>query len=330
MKAAKAAGARFAVAPGLNPAVVQHAAQAGLPFCAGRLHAQRDRAGPGARLPDSSSSFRPSPAAAWKWSRPWRRPTAHTGIRFMPTGGVNAGNLGKYLAVKAVAAVGGTWIAKPEDLAGGRWQTIRDRCREAVEIVRNSVRGSRIHEHRFQSASRRPVGPAAALLATIGREDPGDRGRLRSGRRLAGFHGGREIYGPRLDGMDAGFPVRFGRVAVRRHGPGRVPGNRPPQHGREDGPAREPRGRPRSRLQQRQHLRQPAAADGRRPDRGRPLGAPLLRVGAEAQRRGPGPAVDRDPGRRLHLFLQRAALAVRRHDPFAAGAGDRAQAGPRA
>ena len=62
-------------------------------------------------------------------------PYSHMGVRFMPTGGVNPGNLETYLAVKAVAAVGGTWIAKPEDLAAGRWQTIRDRCREAVAIV---------------------------------------------------------------------------------------------------------------------------------------------------------------------------------------------------
>src|SRR5208282_2385626 len=35
VQATKAAGARFGVAPGLNPAVVQHAAKAGLPFAPG-------------------------------------------------------------------------------------------------------------------------------------------------------------------------------------------------------------------------------------------------------------------------------------------------------
>ena len=56
----------------------------------------------------------------------------------------------------------------------------------------------------------------------------------------------------------------------------------------------------------------------------------LLRAGPEAQRRGPGAALDEHPRRRLHLLVQRPALAVRRYDPLAAVAGRRAQAGPRA
>ena len=63
----------------------------------------------------------------------------------------------------------------------------------------------------------------------------------------------------------------------------------------------------------------------------RPVGAALLRTGPEAQRRGAGPALDEHRRRRrLHLFLQRAALAVRRHDPLAARAGRRPSARPRA
>jgi 2-dehydro-3-deoxyphosphogluconate aldolase/(4S)-4-hydroxy-2-oxoglutarate aldolase len=65
-------------------------------------------------------------------------PYAHTGVRFIPTGGASTANLESYLAVKSVAAVGGTWIARPDDLAAGRWDAIRDRCREAVGIVRRA------------------------------------------------------------------------------------------------------------------------------------------------------------------------------------------------
>ena len=46
----------------------------------GRLHAQRDRAGPVRSAADSSSSSRPNPAAAWKWSRRWQRPTPIRGF----------------------------------------------------------------------------------------------------------------------------------------------------------------------------------------------------------------------------------------------------------
>ena len=58
------------------------------------------------------------------------------------------------------------------------------------------------------------------------------------------------------------------------------------------------------------------------------LGAALLRAGAEGQRRGPGAALDAAARRRLHLLVQRRALAVRRHDPLAARAGARAPARP--
>ncbi len=67
-------------------------------------------------------------------------PYGHLGVRFVPTGGVNATNLEAYLAVATVAAVGGTWIAKKEDIAEGRWAEIRDRCKKAADIVAK-VRG---------------------------------------------------------------------------------------------------------------------------------------------------------------------------------------------
>ena len=140
MNAAKAAGARFAVAPGLNPAVVQHAAKAELPFAPGVCTPSEIEQALilGCRI---VKFFPAEPCGGVDMVKALAAPYSHTGVHFIPTGGVNTGNLGSYLSVKAVAAVGGTWIARPEDLAGGCWQTIRDRCREVVEIVRR-VRGA--------------------------------------------------------------------------------------------------------------------------------------------------------------------------------------------
>jgi len=140
LKAAKAAGARFGVAPGLNPAVVQYAAEAGLPFIPGICTPSEieQALGLGCRF---VKFFPAETSGGAEMVKALAAPYSHVGIRFMPTGGVNTGNLEAYLAIKSVAAVGGTWIAKPEDLAGGRWQAIRDRAREAVEIVRR-VRGT--------------------------------------------------------------------------------------------------------------------------------------------------------------------------------------------
>jgi len=35
-----------------------------------------------------------------------------------------------------VIAAGGTWIATRDDVAEGRWELIRERCRAACSIVR--------------------------------------------------------------------------------------------------------------------------------------------------------------------------------------------------
>jgi 2-dehydro-3-deoxyphosphogluconate aldolase/(4S)-4-hydroxy-2-oxoglutarate aldolase len=67
-------------------------------------------------------------------------PYSHLGVKFVPTGGVSMANLEAYLSIKTVAAVGGTWIAKKEDLAEGKWTEIRDRCQKAVDLVAR-VRG---------------------------------------------------------------------------------------------------------------------------------------------------------------------------------------------
>ena len=66
----------------------------------------------------------------------------------------------------------------------------------------------------------------------------------------------------------------------------------------------------------------------RGPLRRQRVGDPLLRAGAAGERRRPGPALDADSARRLHLLVQRRAFAVRRHDPIAARARAGAPARP--
>ena len=60
-------------------------------------------------------------------------PFAHLGMRFVPTGGVNLENMAEWLKLKSVAAVGGTWIARSEDIAEGRFADIAKKARAAVD-----------------------------------------------------------------------------------------------------------------------------------------------------------------------------------------------------
>ncbi len=132
--AAQACGAQFAVAPGLNPAIVSCAQEVGLPFA------------PGVATPSDIEKalslgcrvlkFFPSEAlGGTAMLKALSAPYKHLGVRFMPTGGVNTGNLESYLAEDFVAAVGGTWIAKKDDIAQGNWDAIRDRCKEALTLA---------------------------------------------------------------------------------------------------------------------------------------------------------------------------------------------------
>lgn len=139
--AAKKSGAAFAVAPGLNPMTVQVAEVSGLPFIPGVATPSDIEAGLelGCRL----LKFFPAEAnGGVGMIEALSAPYKHTGLRFMPTGGVNPANLESYLKIETVAAVGGTWIAKKEDLANGNWAEIRDRCKAAVEVVAR-IRGQR-------------------------------------------------------------------------------------------------------------------------------------------------------------------------------------------
>lgn len=57
-------------------------------------------------------------------------------MAFMPTGGVTLENMGDYLALANVYAVGGTWIAKTEQIEAGDWAGITERARDACERAR--------------------------------------------------------------------------------------------------------------------------------------------------------------------------------------------------
>ncbi|HWC61895.1 MAG TPA: bifunctional 4-hydroxy-2-oxoglutarate aldolase/2-dehydro-3-deoxy-phosphogluconate aldolase [Verrucomicrobiae bacterium] len=139
VEAAKKSGAAFAVAPGLNPQTVKHAQSVGLPFVPGVATPSDIEAG--LALGCKLLKFFPAESnGGVGMLEALSAPYKHTGLRFMPTGGVNPANLESYLKIGTVAAVGGTWIAKTEDMANGNWQEIRNRCKAALEIVAKARR----------------------------------------------------------------------------------------------------------------------------------------------------------------------------------------------
>lgn len=53
------------------------------------------------------------------------------GIKFMPTGGINAQNLREYIDAPFIHAVGGSWVCPKADIAAGNFEKITALCAEA-------------------------------------------------------------------------------------------------------------------------------------------------------------------------------------------------------
>lgn len=129
------AGAAYGLAPGYDPAVVDAAAQAGLPFIPGVM-TPSDITLATARGCRLMKFFPATAAGGLSMLKNISAPFAHLGLSFIPTGGVKLDNMGEWLALPEITAVGGTWIATARQMAEGDWAGIRDRARAAVERVR--------------------------------------------------------------------------------------------------------------------------------------------------------------------------------------------------
>ena len=136
VKAAKAAGATFGVAPGFDPVVVQAAKDADLPFCPGVATASELSQALTAGAP--MVKFFPAEAAGGvKMIKNLLGAFRFTGVKFMPTGGVNLSNVGEYLAVPEIVCCGGTWIVPKDALKAGDWAAIEKLAADAAAIARN-------------------------------------------------------------------------------------------------------------------------------------------------------------------------------------------------
>ena len=134
VKQAKAAGAQFGVAPGLNETVVQQAQELGLPFIPGVATASEvERA-----LALGCKLLKLYPAdviGGVKLVKAFTGPYAHTGVKFIPLGGINALTAPDYLVLPIVAAVGGSWLCEKRLIAEKNWGEITRLTEKALAIA---------------------------------------------------------------------------------------------------------------------------------------------------------------------------------------------------
>ncbi len=135
VRQARDAGAVFGVAPGLREKVVEAAASAGLFFAPGVMTPSDVEHG--LALGCKLQKFFPAAAAGGAaMLKALAGPYTHTGVKFLPTGGIDESTMGQYLKLPVVAAVGGSWMVDPKLIAAGDWARITELTRHAVAAAK--------------------------------------------------------------------------------------------------------------------------------------------------------------------------------------------------
>ena len=131
------AGAKFIVSPGLNPEVVKYCVNKGIPVTPGTSNPSDVEMAISLGL-DVVKFFPAEQAGGINMIKAMAAP--YTGLKFMPTGGINAANVKEYLAYDKILACGGSWMVKGSLVEAGEFDKIEAMTKEAVEIVKE-VRG---------------------------------------------------------------------------------------------------------------------------------------------------------------------------------------------
>ncbi len=129
---AHAAGARFVVTPGFSARVVDRCRELGLPVVPGVATATELIAALEHGI-DLVKFFPAEAGGGVRMVRALQGPFPE--VRFVPTGGISAGNAGEYLASKSVAAVGGSWMVTSDLLRARDFAGIARLAAEAVAIA---------------------------------------------------------------------------------------------------------------------------------------------------------------------------------------------------
>lgn len=136
-RAAIAAGAEFIVSPGLSAGVVEEAKKSDVPVIPGCVTPTEIMAA----LDMGIKTVKFFPAQVYGGLSAMKALAApFGGVKFIPTGGVNADNLSEYLAAPFIEAVGGSWLCTAKDISGGNFGKITALCLEASAKVKESGR----------------------------------------------------------------------------------------------------------------------------------------------------------------------------------------------
>lgn len=130
--AAREAGARFVVAPGFNPAVVDYCLEHDIPIYPGVCTPTEIEMALAKGL-TTVKFFPAEPMGGLAYLKAIAAPYGM--MQFIATGGISTRNIGDYLAFKQIVACGGSWMAPAEWIAAGDFERIKLETARAVGAI---------------------------------------------------------------------------------------------------------------------------------------------------------------------------------------------------
>ena len=124
-----ASGAKFIVSPGLNPRVVKHCTEIGVPITPGCANPSDIEAALELGL-DVVKFFPAEAAGGLPMIKAMSAPYGN--LKFMPTGGLNESNILSYLKFNKILACGGSYMVSADLMNAGEWDKITELTRNAV------------------------------------------------------------------------------------------------------------------------------------------------------------------------------------------------------
>ena len=129
---AVAAGSKFIVSPGFDPEIVDYCLEKEIPVFPGCITPSEVALA----VKRGLKIVKFFPAEQFGGVATIKALTApYVGLKFMPTGGVNAKNLESYLSCDKIVACGGSWMVKGDLIKAGKFDEIKAMTEEAVKLV---------------------------------------------------------------------------------------------------------------------------------------------------------------------------------------------------
>ena len=155
-----AAGAKFIVSPGFNPATTRHVIDKGVCMIPGTATAGEMEQAMMMGL-DVVKFFPAEQNGGLGKLKALAGP--YRTLRWMPTGGINTDNIADYMGFDRVIACGGTWMVKKDLIENEKWDDITDICKKAVR----KMLGFRLRHVGINCADEKDAVQTAHMLCSL-------------------------------------------------------------------------------------------------------------------------------------------------------------------